>query len=150
MTFLNDGIRRQWAASALKLWPGRYWVVGFEPDVRDQALALATAPGEGYISLIADHHEVSVILHHDLWKAQEAEMSPRQVFGPLCGITFDVPLDIEAPGFLAPAVTVLAAAGVSIVPQCALIYDHLFIKEDDLETAVEVLETLQAQAQSAT
>ena len=147
--FANEGIRRLWAASALKLWPGRYWIVGFTPGQRQDALDLAGAAGEGYVSLIADHHEVSVILHNDIWKTAGQQLQPRQVFGPLCGLTFDVPLDIEVAGYLAPAVSALAAAGISIVPQCALIHDHLFVAEHDFDAACDVLATLRTRAQSA-
>ena len=64
---------------------------------------------------------------------------------PYRAITFDVNIDLGVVGYLAPAAARLAAAGVSIVPQCAYLKDHLLVREADLETARAVLEAFIAE-----
>jgi hypothetical protein len=61
-------------------------------------------------------------------------------------VTFDLDLDLDVCGYLAPAAGALAAAGVPIVPQCAFLKDHLLVPEAQLEAAVHALEGLSAEA----
>lgn len=103
-----------------------------------------------YVSLICDQHEVAVILPDHVMNAAKENGGHNDIFGPLACITLDVPLDIEVSGYLQPAVHALAGAGISIVPQCALIYDHILVhdkdKDKDKDSAIKVLSDLQAQA----
>ncbi len=57
-----------------------------------------------------------------------------------------MPLDVTVSGYLKPAISVFAGAIVSVISQCALIYDHVFINENDLSKAVKVLGNLQSDA----
>ena len=67
--------------------------------------------------------------------------------GPAPG-RFDIPLDIEVVGFLAPAAARLGTAGVSIIPQCAFALDHLLVQDKDLAKTEDVLATMIAEARA--
>ncbi len=146
--FGSDGIKQLWSKSDLNIWDGFYRIVAFEPDHKKDALVLLSAvPSPGYYcSMICDNHEVAVILPDKIWQNQSAALNFRQEFGPLKCITFDVPLDIEVSGYLKPAISALADAGVSVIPQCALIYDHILVHETDLKKAKTVLNELKLSA----
>ena len=139
-----------WAKSALKVWDGLYWMVAFEHEGRTDAFALMVKvePKTQITSLIHDQHEVAVMLPENVWSVTRESVAHREEFGPLKCITFDVALDIEVSGYLKPAISRLGTAGVSVIPQCALIYDHIFVHENDLDKAVDVLKTLQLDAAS--
>jgi hypothetical protein len=51
-------------------------------------------------------------------------------------------LDLDVVGYLAPAAVALAKAGISIVPQCGYLKDHLLVAEKDLEKALQTLQEL--------
>jgi hypothetical protein len=123
-------------------------MVAFEHEGRGDAFALMAKvePGSQITSCINDQHEVAVMLPDNVWGAARDVMTHREEFGPLKCITFDVALDITVSGYLKPAIERLGEAGVSVIPQCALIYDHIFVHENDLDKAVAVLNQLQEDA----
>ena len=100
-----------------------------------------------YHSIIRDHHEAALILHETTWNKFRPLNSHQNEFGPLTGITFDVPLEIEVSGYLALMVEEMANQNVSIVPQCALIYDHIFISANDKHLATTIINDIHSQAQ---
>ena len=103
-------------------------------------------PNKCYSSFISDNCEISIIISNDLWVQRAPQLVYKNKFGPIKGITFDIPLDIEVSGFLEPAVLKLAKNNISIVPQCALIYDHIFVQSADLDNSCAVLKQLQGSA----
>jgi hypothetical protein len=72
----------------------------------------------------------------------EVEPLATHLAGPYRVLTFDLDLELDVIGYLAPALERLAVAGVSIVPQCGFRTDHLLVFERDLDAAVMVLEDL--------
>jgi hypothetical protein len=48
-------------------------------------------------------------------------------------------------GYFAPAAARLAEAGISIVPQCAYLKDHVLIQDEKISHAIEILEGLIAE-----
>ena len=75
-----------------------------------------------------------------VWATSPLRARARAVAGPYRVLTFDLDLELDVVGYLAPAAERLATAGVSIVPQCGFLKDHLLVREGDLEQAREVLE----------
>ena len=65
-----------------------------------------------------------------------------RIAGPYRVLTFDLELELDVIGYMAPALERLAAAGVSIVPQCGFRTDHLLVLEQDLDAAIGALEAL--------
>ena len=127
-----------------------YRMASFDSKDRARALHLIsqTPSAEHYVSLICDQHEVAVILPEKVWNQCDVSTVCRNSYGPLVCLTFDVPLDIEVAGYLQPAVNCLANAGLSIVPQCALIYDHILVNENDRDAAITALTELRQSALS--
>lgn len=145
---MDEKIRGLWAQTGISVWDATYWMVAFEHSEIDAVLQLLSKNDEAnFRSCIFDNHEISVLLTEKYWFEQRKKLTYRDEFGPLCGITLDIPLDIEVSGYLRPAVEQLASAGISIIPQCALIYDHLFVSQKDLEKAIAILKDIQKHAQ---
>lgn len=148
--FKNDEIRDLWGKTKPKIWDGNYWMVSFASEQKDTLMEIISEAliTSHYHSMIRDHHEVSLILHETTWVKFSPLNFHQSEFGPLVGITFDVPLEIEVSGYLAPMVGEMANKSVSIVPQCALIYDHIFISVNDKHVATSIISDLHRQARA--
>jgi hypothetical protein len=110
------------------------------PPRRRWALAgLATGRFAG---LVLERDEVSLAVSEDLWRESPLRPEARSEAGPYRVITLDIDVDLDVTGYLAPAAALLAEAGVSIVPICAYLKDHLLVQEKDLERALAVLHGL--------
>jgi len=110
-------------------------------------ISLKALAGTGYHSMIRDQHEIALILYEQVWSEYRFRSMHQTEYGPLAGITFDVPLNIEVSGFLAPMVHEMALNSISIVPQCSLIYDHVFVSVTDLPAATEILKNIRSRAE---
>ena len=146
MTFANDRARALWARTRLRLWPEPYVLASLDPALAAEAAALAAASRPAFAALVLERDEVSLTLPEPVWLASPLRARRRAEAGPLRVITFDLDLDLDVCGYIAPAADALAAAGVPIVPQCAFLKDHLLVKEAHREAAVRALEALIAQA----
>jgi hypothetical protein len=146
--FSNEAIQNLWARSDLKIWNDTYWMVAFELENKATVFDMMSQveAGEHYTSCICDQHEVAAIIPDKVWAKSNERIEYRDAYGPLICITLDVPLEIEVSGYLQPAVNNLAQAGISIVPQCALIYDHILVNAADENAAVSILTELKEAA----
>jgi hypothetical protein len=137
---MNDRARRLWARTRVHVWPEACWLVSLPPDaVRDAAALVAESAGR-FAALLLERDEVSLTVPDGVWAASSLRTQARAVAGPYRILTFDLDLELDVVGYLAPAAERLAAAGVSIVPQCGFLKDHLLVQEGDLQKALEVLE----------
>ena len=133
--------RAVWARTRLHVWPERYLLASLpRRSLTEAAAVVGRAPG--FVGLVAERDEVSLTLTEGAWKESGLAGSAADEAGPYRVITFDVNIDLDVVGYLAPAAAHLAEAGITIVPQCAFLKDHLLVREADLETAVRVLEGL--------
>jgi hypothetical protein len=107
-----------------------------------QALALLGEGGQAFFCLVQERDEVSATVADEVWARSPLRALARREAGPFRVITFDLNLDLEVTGYLAPAAQALAAAGVPIVPQCAFLKDHLLVPEAHLARAVTTLSAL--------
>jgi hypothetical protein len=139
---MHEEIRRLWARTRLYVWPEKYYLISFLPDQNERALRLAAETGSRFSALIKERDEISLTLHEDAWLRLAVKFSPRQVAGPYRVITFDLNLDLSMCGYFAPAAERLAEAGISIVPQCAYLKDHVLIQAEKIEQAVKILQEL--------
>jgi hypothetical protein len=144
---LSEQARRLWAQTTLRVWPGRYRLVSLPPSAAPAAAALVAATGP-FAALVLEADEVSATLTEPAWEASALRSQGRATSGPMRAISFALDLDLDVCGYLAPAAARLAAAGVSIVPQCAFLKDHLLVREQDLGRAVAVLEELIAECRA--
>ena len=129
-----------WARTRLVEWPGRYELVSLPVDAAPEAAALAGTGAGRFAALVLERDEVSLTVAEEAWSASPLRARARSAAGPYRVVTLDLDLELDVVGYLAPAAERLAAAGVSIVPQCAFLKDHLLFREGDLARAREVLE----------
>ena len=64
-------------------------------------------------------------------------------------ITLDVHSSLEAVGFMAVVTTKLAEAGLSSNPVSAYYHDHLFVKEEEADMVIDLLECLARDANAS-
>ena len=65
-------------------------------------------------------------------------------------VTLNVHSSLEAVGFMAAVATRLAEEGLSSNPVSAFYHDHLFVKEEESERVVKVLENMAREANGIT
>jgi len=145
---LNERARAAWARTTVQVWPGRYCLVSL-PVERLAEVAGALAEASGFAALVVERDEVSLTVPEDRWVRHPLRAAARSDAGPYRALTLDVNLELDLTGYLATAALRLAEAGVSIVPQCAFLKDHLLVPEEHLERAVGVLEALVREAKGA-
>lgn len=75
-------------------------------------------------------------------KREQAEALRLEYTYPSRMITLDVHSSLEAVGFMATISTRLARGGISVNPVSGYYHDHLFVKADEAERAVGLLEEL--------
>ena len=91
--------------------------------------AFATVRDESGTTVVVDHDDVDAV------DANEVEPGWRR-------LTFEMELPFELVGFLGAVATALADADVSVFVVSAYATDHVFVKEGDLDAAVQQLEGL--------
>jgi hypothetical protein len=144
---MNARAQAMWTKTALHVWPERYVLASLRLEALAGAAALAAHPSRAFAALVVERDEVSLTVRKDLW--DEASLEATAVAGPFRAITFDVNIDLDVCGYLAPAAERLATAGIAIVPQCAFLKDHLLVHERDLAAAVAALEALIAESRAS-
>jgi len=138
----NERARTVWARTRLTVWPEPCVLASLEPVLLAEAAALVAQARGAFAALVLERDEVSVTVPRSLWEASPLRARAAREDGPFRAITLDVDIDLDVCGYLAPAAARLAAAGVSIVPQCAFRKDHVLVPEARVDTAVRVLEGL--------
>ena len=139
---MNDRARKVWARTRLLIRAESYSLASLPKGLLAEAAALVASGDDGFAALILERDEVSVTVKETLWARSSLRTHARAETGSLRAITMDIDVELELCGYLAPAATLLAEAGVSIVPQCAYLKDHLLVRNEQLATARRVLEAL--------
>ncbi len=138
---MHEEIKRLWAQTRLHVWPEEYYLMSFPAEQSPPAL-IAVVSSAPFFVILKERGEVSFTLPEEIWQPFSKTVLPRAVAGPYHVITFDLNLDLSICGYFAPAAARLAEAGISIVPQCAYLKDHVLIQAGQIERAVEVLQKL--------
>jgi hypothetical protein len=135
---LKDRARDIWSRTRVLVWPESYVLASVSrAHLGDAAALVATAAG--FAALVVERDEVSVTVAESRWAESRLARTGRAE-GPFRALTLDVDIELDICGYLAPAATLLAEAGVAIVPQCGFLKDHILVHEKDLEPAVRALE----------
>lgn len=129
-----------WANMKLKTWPERYWMVDLFDGAAEAAARAVVSSASRYSCVIRDQAGLSVIADEETVTSLEAEVTPRDRFGPFRVISTDGELPFDVIGFLHPVLKELNSRGIKAGPQCGAVFDHLFIYEKDIKKAVEILE----------
>lgn len=137
---MDDRTRRLWAETEVRAWPETYRLVSLPLDAARDAAALVAGSAGRFAALVLERDEVSLTVEESLWKRSPLRDRARADAGPYRVLTFDLDLALDVVGYLGPAADRLAAARVSIVPQCAFRKDHLLVRAEDLGRAAAELE----------
>ena len=146
---LSSAVRPLWARTTLRVAPDLYWMVSLPPSSLTDAAQLVATQGGAFGSLIAEPDEVSLTVSEKAWKASPLRRAALADAGPFRAITFNLDVDLAVSGYFSPAASRLAEAGISIVPQCAFLKDHVLVRTADLAAAISCLEQLISECRSA-
>ena len=146
MTFDNDRARSLWAETRIRVWPEPVVLASLPTGRAAEAAALAGRERSGFAAVVVEREEVSLTLPEATWRSCPLRDEAFDEEGPFRVLTFDLSLELDVCGYLAPAATALAAAGVPIVPQCGFRTDPLLVPAERVDGAIEVLERLVARA----
>ena len=140
---MNDEIRRLWAQTRVFVWPQIYDLVSFSLEELPLAASLIAASTDRFAALVLEADEVSLTIDEKLWQEFAARgVQAKSVVGPYRAVTLQLNIDLGISGYLLPAAALLAEAGISILPQCGHLKDHLLIRAEQTDRAVEILEGL--------
>ena len=142
---MNEHARAAWRRTKLHVWPQSYVLVSLPKCAIHEAAMLLDGP-DAFSHLLLDQTEASLTVELSRWKGSPLIERAYAVGGPFRVITFDLVLDLDLCGYLAPAAERLAVAGIPIVPQCGYSRDHLLVPAERLEDALRVLQSLIADA----
>jgi len=95
-----------------------------------------------FSSVTYDHGEVSLVVRASEWAVNEPRFRGAKVEGSYTLITFDIVLDLALVGYLSVVSSLLAEKGVSIYALSTYLRDHILVKKEDSEKAVEALTRL--------
>ncbi|GIK65889.1 MAG: amino acid-binding protein [Chloroflexota bacterium] len=97
--------------------------------------------GEAFSVLIADKDEVTLVMALEAWQEEYFKRLPgAEQHGEFRLITFDMVLEFSLTGFMALVATILAEAGVSMIPLGAFSRDHVLVPADSFEKAWTALQ----------
>ncbi len=139
-------IKKLWSQTRLQLWPETYWLMSLAHGQLQEAADAVSASAQHFVALVVERDEISLTLCERVWQQFATPLHSRSIAGPYRVITLALNLDLSLTGYLLPAAARLAEAGISIVPQCAFLKDHLLIKEEDATRAMSVLRRLIAES----
>ena len=140
---MNDEIRRLWAQTRVFVWPQTYALISLSLEELPLAASLIAASTDAFAALVLEADEVSLTIDDKLWQEFAASgVQAKSAAGPYRAITLQLNIDLDVSGYLLPAAFLLAEAGISIVPQCGYLKDHLLIRAEQADRAVEILQGL--------
>lgn len=146
---MRDDVKELWAQTRITLWPGELVLLSFRPTALSQVLRVLEAVEGGFFALVQERDEVSVTCSYDQLGQLHGVADLVAQAGPYRAITLDLAIDLGVCGYLLPAAERLASTGISIIPQCAFLKDHILVRSADAARAVDELEALVAEAREA-
>ena len=108
-----------------------------------EAASFITRINEPFCALIADRHEVSLVVPLFAWETGIKPLSEAHQTGRFRLITFESVLEFDVVGFMAIVASELAEAGVSVLPLAAFSRDHILVAEADFKNAWDTLHAAQ-------
>ena len=136
----NPNSSRLWAQTRIAVHEDRYRLISLPRAELLSASRLIGQLASPFAALVLEPAEVSLTLPERVWQEHLSLHANAREDGPYRVITFDLELDLATTGFLAPVAVRLSDAGISIIPQCAFLKDHLLVRESDLSRTVEIIQ----------
>ncbi|MCK6578067.1 MAG: ACT domain-containing protein [Anaerolineae bacterium] len=122
-----------------------YVMVRLTANGTTAAAGILAQIGEPFASLVADKHEVTLIIPQEVVEDFRPRFRDHQISETLYRlITLDVVLEPTLVGFMARLSTALASAKISILPYAAFSRDHLLVPADQFDLAMKTLRDLQS------
>ncbi len=134
---MNERTCSLWARASLRVWPEKYVLVSLPTSSLSEAANIVGRSAGAFAALILERDEISLTLPEHVWSAHAVKANAQD--GPYRAVSFNVDVDLEVFGFIAPAVVRLANARISIVPEAAFLKDHLLVHEKDLDQTVSIV-----------
>ncbi|MBP6821003.1 MAG: ACT domain-containing protein [Acidobacteria bacterium] len=91
---------------------------------------------DGFVSLIRDKHEITLMIAEDIWQQMAARFPDAQARGDWRMIRFDTFLDFSVVGFIAEISRALAEADISILSVSTYSTDAVLVHEAQFDAAV--------------
>lgn len=136
----NPTSRRLWAQTRIAIQDGRYQLISLPRAELLSASRLVGTVTSPFAALVLEPAEVSLTIPDGVWTEHRSSYENAREDGSYGVITFDLEIDLATTGFLAPVAVRLADAGISIIPQCAFLKDHVLVRESHLSRAVEIIQ----------
>lgn len=136
---LSESIKELFAETRIFEHPDDYVIVSIDrlEEAEARGLLKDVSP---FSSVTFDREEVSAVVKSDEWDTLKGGFSSAKEAGPYRLITFDIVLDLSIVGFLSAVSALLAREGISIYALSTYLRDHILIKKEDAERAVEALQ----------
>jgi hypothetical protein len=138
----NEQLRAVLGQISWRTRPERFVVVGLEP--RERLLALRLLPGVtgAFWQLFVEPDIVTLVLAEAEWRAIGHAFPRARVERNYRAISFEIDLPDGLVGFMAAISGALAGANVPLLAVCGYTKDHLLVREEYLEVALQALEML--------
>ena len=121
----------------IKLYlPENRYVVASLPRGHYAAALSALSEVEGFVSMVRDREEITLIVEEDVWNRHAAGFPDAQVQRSRRMIFFDTVLDFSVVGFIAEISRALADADISILCISTYRSDAILVHESRFEAAV--------------
>lgn len=147
---LNARSREVWSSARVRIWPDPVVLATFPRFAGDRVAAFAGRVGvrdaTAFVAFLTEGDECTLTSPEAAFDAWRLRKRATEVVRGLRAITIDASMPVDLVGFLAPAATRLAAAGIPIIPQCGFRTDHILVPQAMLDDAVRVIEGLVADA----
>jgi hypothetical protein len=138
---ISEKIRHILANSTLREHPDDYSLVMIDVDEQEMARELLKNL-KPYSSITFTTEETSVVLRSSDWKRLRDNFGKYDEESPYRLITFDIVLDLSLVGYFSVLASVLAENGISIYAISTYLKDHILVKKEDIESALQVLQRL--------
>lgn len=118
-----------------------YTLIKLPPSAIWAGAGILADLGESFSALIADKDEVTLVMSLEAWREEYSKRLPgAEQHGEFRLITFEMVLEFSLTGFMALVATILAEAGVSVIPLGAFSRDHVLVPADSFDKAWATLQ----------
>jgi hypothetical protein len=138
----NEQLRAVLARISWRARPEHFVVAGLEP--RERLLALRLLPGVtgSFWQIFVEPDIVTLVVAEAEWRAISHAFPHARVERHYRVISFEMDLPNDLVGFMAAISGALAGANVPLLAVCGYAKDHLLVREEHLEVALEAVEAL--------
>ncbi len=120
----------------------RFVVAGLPPRDRLLAAQLLSRATGTFLQFTIEPDVLTLIVAEADWRLLSPAFPRARVERPFRVISFDLDLPADLKGFLAAVTTALAGAGVPLLALCGYSKDHVLVREEHLDAAMQAISAL--------